>query len=327
MKVRLLILLVGIGFGCHSRTESVDKTSATDKSEITHYRSVQKRPKVSFTFDDGITRDIATFRFKQWNDLILASLKRAEITSVFFVTGSNKLDEKGKYLLDSWSNEGHQIANHTYNHPNFNSDTLSVDDFEEELLKADNVISNYDTYIRLFRFPYLKEGNTEEKIAGFRRVLKEHNYRNGSVTIDASDWYIDSELIKCIRKEGMESSKLDKYRQYYLQHIIDRANFYEDLSYKLTNRHISHTLLLHHNLASALFLDDLIQEFKYEGWEVIDANQAFQDDFFSNIPDVIPAGESLVWSVAKETGKYEKVLRYPAEDSRYEIPKMKKLGL
>lgn len=42
---------------------------------------------------------------------------------------------------------------------------------------------------------------------------------------------------------------------------------------------------------------------------------------------VNPAGESLIWSLAKESGKYEDELRYPAEDSRYEIPKMKELGI
>jgi len=84
---------------------------------------------------------------------------------------------------------------------------------------------------------------------------------------------------------------------------------------------------LHHNLTSALFLGDLIQKFKEEGWSVINADTAFQDEFFKEIPETNPAGESLVWSLAKATGKYESILRYPAEDSRYEIPKMKKLGL
>lgn len=95
----------------------------------------------------------------------------------------------------------------------------------------------------------------------------------------------------------------------------------------MNKRHISHTLLLHHNLSSALFLDDLIQKFKEEGWEIMNADIAFQDKIFQRNPQVNPAGESLIWSLAKESGNYEGKLRYPAEDSRYEIPKMKKFGL
>ena len=285
------------------------------------------RPKVSLTFDDGITRDIGPYKFEDWNGMILSALAEEGLKSVFFVTGSNKLDEKGKFLLNSWSNDGHLIANHTFTHPNCNNKELSNADFEKELIKTDEVIANYDTYTKLFRFPYLKEGDTEERISGFRKVLSKHGYKNGHVTIDASDWYVNGELIKCIREEGANSPKIEKYREFYLQHILERANYYDALAFELTDRKIAHTLLLHHNLTSALFLKDLVGRFRDEGWEVIDAEVAFQDEIFDRVPDTKPAGESLIWSLAKESGKYGDELRYPAEDSRYEIPKMKAMGI
>ena len=42
---------------------------------------------------------------------------------------------------------------------------------------------------------------------------------------------------------------------------------------------------------------------------------------------VLPAGESLIWVLAKQSGKYDSMLRYPAEDERYEKEKMDALGL
>jgi hypothetical protein len=36
----------------------------------------------------------------------------------------------------------------------------------------------------------------------------------------------------------------------------------------------------------------------------------------------MPAGESLVWALAKEAGGFDDRLRYPGEDSTYEIPRM-----
>ena len=206
-------------------------------------------------------------------------------------------------------------------------DHLDLADFETELLKTDSIITRYPTYTKLFRFPYLKEGETVEKIQGMRSVLQQHGYRNGYVTIDASDWFVNSELIKHIQKNGLEKARIDEYRAFYIQHLLDRARYYETLSYQLHGRHISHTLLLHHNLSSALFLKDLIQAFKSAGWEVTDADKAFQDAVFQQVPLNVPAGESLIWAQAKASGKFETQLRYPAEDSRYEAPKMEALGL
>ena len=320
---KFIFILMLVLWGCQPQSHKGNPNSAERIRTTQAVNTHPDKPTVSFTFDDGITHDIVGYPFEEWNGKILSAMKEENIQAVFFVTGSNKLDEKGKYLLNSWETEGHKIANHTYTHPFFNSDKVTVADFEKELLQTDSVISLYDTYTKLFRFPYLKEGNTEEKIEGFRQVLKKHGYRNGYVTIDASDWFVNSELIKCLKKEGMNSPRIEKYKAFYVQHILERANYYEKLSFELNQRHIPHTLLLHHNLTSALFLRDLIRKFKEEGWEITDADQAFQDEIFNRVPDVNPAGESLIWSLAKETGKYEDELRYPAEDSRYEIPKMK----
>ena len=322
MKLKFITLILLSGSLSCTRPDSSSEGESTRKPPPT-----PDKPKVSFTFDDGITKDLAGYTFEDWNQKILSAMKEEEIKSLFFVTGSNKLDEKGKFLLKSWSDQGHKIGNHTYNHPNFNSKKYTVNDFEVELKKADEVISAYPTSAKLFRFPYLKEGNSREKIDGIRAVLAKHGYRNGHVSIDASDWYINDELIKSINKEGKSNPKVELYKQYYLEHILDRAIYYDNLSFALTGRKIPHILLLHHNLSSALFLRDLIQEFKDKGWEIVDAEEAFQDEIYSSQPSTVPAGESIIWSLAKETGKYDDILRYPAEDSRYEIPKMKKLGI
>jgi len=323
MKIGLFTLfLLFLLIGCNPNGEKTE-AKVSPKDEM----AVNQKRKVSFTFDDGITKDIVGYKFEDWNAMILSALDAENVKAIFFVTGSNKLDDKGRYLLNSWTEAGHRIANHTYSHPNFNSEQVTIADFEREFRKTDKVIGQYSSYTKLFRFPYLKEGNTADKINGFRKVLSENGYRNGHVTIDASDWYVNSELIKSIKKEGASNPNISKYKAFYLDHILERANYYEDLSYELTDRHINHTLLLHHNLTSALFLGDLIERFKREGWVIIDADSAYEDDIFSRVPDVIPAGESLIWSLAKETGQYDAELRYPAEDSRYELPKMKRMGL
>ena len=58
---------------------------------------------------------------------------------------------------------------------------------------------------------------------------------------------------------------------------------------------------------------------------MIDAAQAFRDPIFDAEPQVLPAGESLLWSLAMEKGDGE--LRYPAEDAVYEKPILDAAGL
>lgn len=286
---------------------------------------VSAQPTLSFTFDDGITSDMPGYPFEQWNKMILDHLDHARIKAVFFVNGENKTDAKGQFLLKSWNNRGHRIGNHTYTHPNYNDKDETFEKYRDELLRTDSVINQLSNYIRLFRFTYLKEGDTREKVDLFRAFLKDQGYRNGYVTIDASDWYINSRLLQRLKENP--KADISGFRSFYLEHLYDRAMYYEDLAVQLTGRHIRHTLLLHHNLTSALFLGDLIHMFKDKGWQIVNAEDAYKDEIFKSNPTNVPAGESLIWALAKESGKFDAVLRYPAEDGDYEKDRMDQLGL
>ena len=177
----------------------------------------------------------------------------------------------------------------------------------------------------MFRFPYLKQGDTEQKIDSINNFLEEVNYRIGHVSIDGSDWYVDQRLLEKFQKTG--EVDLNAYKNFYIDHLLERANFYDQLATELTGRKVNHVILLHHNTVSALFLDDLIDAFIEQGWEILSAEQAYQDPIYVYIPDIIPAGESIIWAMAKETGEYDEILRYPAEDGVYEQDKMDSLGL
>jgi hypothetical protein len=67
--------------------------------------------------------------------------------------------------------------------------------------------------------------------------------------------------------------------------------------------------------------------FHRRGWRIVNAEQAFRDPIFLRVPKTVPAGESLLWALAKETGRFDSILRYPGEDDVYEKPKLDHLGL
>jgi len=85
---------------------------------------------------------------------------------------------------------------------------------------------------------------------------------------------------------------------------------------------VRHTILLHHNALNALYLDDLISMFQAKGWKPVDADYAYKDPIYDRQPNILPAGESLIWALAKENGNFENELRYPGEGDDYENPKM-----
>jgi hypothetical protein len=254
---------------------------------------------------------------------ILAALHRHGVRSAGFLAGKFVDKPEASPLVEAWSRRGHLICNHTYSHPYCPG--LSAAGFEAELLRNEAVISGYPTFRRLFRFPYLAEGGKAPVRDGMRAVLDRHGYRNGHVTIDASDWYIDNRMKARLAQDP--KADLQPYRRYYLDHLWDRASYYDGLARRLGMEGVDHTLLLHHRLTTGLFLEDVLAMFRSRGWRLIDAEAAFATPLFARRPDVLPAGQSLIWSLAKETGRFSAELRYPGEDEAYEKPKMDALGL
>ena len=282
-------------------------------------------PQIAITMDDFNWANAVKLSADERNGEILAFLRAHSVKAALFVVGRNADSEKGKALLSKWDSAGHLICNHTYSHRNYNDPRMTTAAFAEDILHAEAVLKDFPRFRKLFRFPMLKEGNTAEKRDGLRLFLKQHGYRTGHVTIDNSDWMVDERLSVRLAKDP--GADLKPYRDFYLKHMWDRATYYDNLGQKVTGRNVKHTILTHFNLLNGLFLGDLMEMFRGKGWQLIDAEEAFSDPIFAAEPKILPAGESIIWSLAKATGKIDKNLRDPAEDGDYERAEMDKLGL
>jgi peptidoglycan-N-acetylglucosamine deacetylase len=281
------------------------------------------RPEVSITMDDFILGDTPTLTADARNTKILDALDAHRVRAAGFVAGKYVDSDAKMALVAEWSKRGHMIGNHTFSHWEYSG--AEFDAFCSDTLRCEELLAKLPTYTKMFRFPYLKEGETAEQRDRMRAFLRDHGYRNGHVTIDASDWYVDTRLRK--RLEAKPDADLTPYRDFYLEHIWERAQYYDGLARKVLGHTIPHTLLIHHNVLNGLFLGDLLGMFERKGWKVVDARKAFDDPVFRAEPKIAPAGESLVWALAKETGKFDKTLRYPGEDGAYEKLRMNVLGL
>lgn len=280
-------------------------------------------PQVAITIDDFGWKEIPDPWRSRGCDTLLEALGKQGLQAAGFVAGKRVDSPDGLTIVKRWRDAGHSIGNHTYSHQGI--DAMGLGAFEEDAIRNEQLLGPLLTAPKLFRFPMLKEGGTVAIRDGMRGFLKQHGYRNGAVTIDASDWYYSARLSERLAREpGFEWTR---YREPYLEHIAGRARYYDQLATELLGRKISHTLLIHYNLINVLFLGDLLAQFRAMGWRLVDASAAFADPVFQRNPDTLPAGESLIWALAKESGRYDKTLRYPGEDDVYEKPLMDALKL
>ncbi len=287
--------------------------------------SAAERPRLAVTMDDPTTSVGPNISWREANRAILDTLEKWSLKICLFVCGMRVDSAQGKELLGQWDEAGHLICNHTYSHFNFNSPRRSYDDLSADFERNEPLIKPYRHFTRLFRYPALKEGDTAEKRDRFRELLKQKGYGVGHVTIDASDGYVDERMNA--RLEQQPAANTEPYGDYLVTHLLDRAAFYRQLARDVLGHEIPHTLLLHHRMINALYLQDVISAFSDKGWQWMDARRAFDDPVFKRQPQTLPAGESLVWALAKETGRFDDRLRYPGEDDSYEKPKMDALGL
>jgi peptidoglycan-N-acetylglucosamine deacetylase len=282
------------------------------------------RTELALTMDDPAVNLHSNFKWPDANARILKAIASRNVRAALFVCGMRVDDSDGAKLVGAWDQAGHLIGNHSYSHFAYMEQT-SYADFAADFLKNEKIIARYQNRKPLFRYPFLKEGDTAEKRDKFRTLLKEHGYRVGHVTIDASDWYVNQRLLH--RWETQPNTPVGAYRDYLIAHLLDRAAFYRQLAIDVLGRNIRHTLLVHFNALNALVLPDVMAAFEGAGWQWIDASLAFEDPAFQSQPKIVPAGESVVWALAKESGRFQDRLRYPGEDGECERAKMDALLL
>jgi peptidoglycan-N-acetylglucosamine deacetylase len=282
----------------------------------------QSRPRVAITMDDVWWEKIPEARRAEAEDRLISALAKTQ--AFLFAIGKAVDNEHGARILERWSAAGHRIGNHTYEHnPLVGSEKPA--DFEASILRTETILSPSPGFRKWFRFPALKEGSTREVRDRLRAFLATRGYRNGSVTIDTSDWYYSQRLVERLAADPKFDAH--RYREPYLAHIWNRAQYYDGLARATLGHTISHAILVHYNLLNALFLRDMLRMFQSKGWGIVEAEESFADPVFLRKPDTVPAGESLIWAIAKESGKFERRLRYPGEDDSYEKPSLDRLGV
>ena len=180
-----------------------------------------------------------------WNaddiDMILETLKNQEVKLTFFMVGDwvEKYGDAVKKIYEA----GHEIGNHSYNHPHVNN--LSLDKNKEQIQKCSDLVKNITGEgTKLYRGPYGEYNNTVIEAAD-------------SLAHTTIQWSIDSLDYKGLTGEQM----------------------WERIEPKLENGSI---ILMHNGTENtALSLNDIITKIKEKGYTVVPVSELIYSENYT----------------------------------------------
>jgi len=164
---------------------------------------------VALTFDDGPDPD--------WTPRILDVLRDRHVPATFFIVGENALAHPA--LLNRIVDEGHELGNHSYTHPNFA--TLSDGEARLEMNATERLVEAYTGRgMRLFRAPYFgdAEPTTGDELQP-ALVAQQSGYLNVGLHVDTEDWQqpgIDAIVNNAVN--GVLAGNADRSGQIVLLH-------------------------------------------------------------------------------------------------------------
>ncbi len=207
------------------------------------------------------------------NKLILKHLKdHGANGSIFFINCSSI--DKSEKINKSYQNlisNGHILGNHTYFHKDLKK--VSIQEYQEDISNCQKKIKEKFSYtMKYFRYPYLRRGD-QKKYQAMTKYLKDNKYVDGFVTVDSSEWYLSGLLEDAIRKK--KKVDFDKLGDFYVMTMMDSVNFYHKRAKELKLKKFAHSLLIHDNDLSALYLGKLLKRLKQEGWTFISAKEMY----------------------------------------------------
>lgn len=133
---------------------------------------------VALSFDDGPNAE--------WTPRILDVLKKKGVPGTFFVVGEDSLSHPA--LLNRIIDEGSELGNHSYTHPNLAE--VSARGIRLELNATQRLIEAYTgRALRLFRAPYFGDAEpttTDELVPAL--VAQDNGYVNIGLHVDPGDW-------------------------------------------------------------------------------------------------------------------------------------------
>ena len=255
---------------------------------LTGFSSFGQKKHVCFSFDDlpvvsyGITD--TSFQ-KGLTDKLILSLKNNNIPAIGFVNEKKLYNDQALIqfqveLLNKWVNNGLDIGNHTYSHPDYN--TISFMDYLKDILKGETItkkiLHEKNKSIKYFRHPFLHVGNTKAKADSLSDFLLHHGYIVAPVTIDNEDYLFASAYKRAKVKD--DKNLMIQIGHDYVSYMERKLKYYERQANILFGRDISQILLLHASSLNSDYVDSLAIAFKRNNYDFVSMDKALEDSVY-----------------------------------------------
>ncbi len=263
--------------------------------------SAQAEKRIALSFDDIPREKGVFFTLDEWTKRLIAALKQAKVKQAAFFLNPGSLSktqgEGGEARIAAYVAAGHVIANHSNTHLALSE--TSAEDFLADIDAAEVWLKGRPGRRPWFRFPYLNEGATDKvKRDAVRAGLAERGLRNGYVTADGSDWFLDDLVVKA-RAKGQEID-MEQLKRLYIAMHVSGAEYIDNLAKTTIGRSPAHVMLMHETDIAAMFLPDMVAELRRHGWKIISVDEAYKDRLKDAFPDVPNARGNLIGSMAWE---------------------------
>jgi len=171
----------GLGFPVEGQAPTATATADELKKFDTYYIGDTGKKEVYLTFDAGYENG--------YTSKILDALKKHKVKATFFLVGNYV--KTSPDLVKRMAAEGHNVANHTYNHPNMSS-ISTKESFCKELEELD-ALCKETTGITMKKYYRPPQGKFSENNL---KMAQELGYKTFFWSLAYVDWYNDKQPTK-----------------------------------------------------------------------------------------------------------------------------------
>lgn len=218
---------------------------------------------------------------------LLKAFKKHDVPAIGYVNESklyagDRLDPDRVAHLENWLKAGYELGNHTYSHKDYHQS--SFEEYSKDILLGERVIkelaAEYETEVKYFRHPYLRQGKTKERADSLSVFLNSQGYTIAPVTIDNTEYLFAKAFAEAHKDGNVELKK--KVGDAYLDYMEDQLAYFEKASNILFARNISQTLLIHANFLNATYLDELLSIYEKRGYSFVSQEEILKDPAYQS---------------------------------------------
>lgn len=220
-------------------------------------------------------------------DKMLKVFKKHHVFGIYGLINGSKTEKNSESMniLKDWISQGQLLGNHTYSHLDLTK--VSAKDFIADIKKNEPILKNVmvKREFRYFRYPYLSEGNTQEKRDTVRQYLFNNQYKIAQVTVDFFEYEWNDPYVRCQAKHDLQS--IAWLKKTYIEQALNALTISHSLSMMLYSRDIKNILLIHINSFTTEMLDELLTAYEKHGVKFISLNEALSDEIYIANPNII----------------------------------------